>query len=109
MRRWGGRFTCIAPDTPGYGQSDPLPDPGATIDGFSDALVALLDALGLNRVAAYGFHSGGIILVNTLARAPQRFSAPAIGGYIYFRRGGLDQWRRSAPGMTVGLFLTSPA
>ncbi|TYC86053.1 alpha/beta hydrolase, partial [Novosphingobium sp. BW1] len=81
MRTWGANFTCIAPDTPGFGQSDPLPDADATIDDFSDALVDLLDALGLEKVAAYGFHSGGTILVNTLKRAPQRFTALAIGGY----------------------------
>ncbi|GAM05898.1 alpha/beta hydrolase [Novosphingobium sp. MBES04] len=81
MRTWGANFTCIAPDTPGFGQSDPLPEADATIDDFSDALVDLLDALGLEKVAAYGFHSGGTILVNTLKRAPQRFTALAIGGY----------------------------
>ena len=80
MREWGAQFTCIAPDSPGFGQSDPLPgDPD--IDDFADATVALLDALGLKRVAAYGFHSGGIILVTALKRHPERFSCLAIGGY----------------------------
>ena len=80
MRRWGEHFTCIAPDTPGFGQSDPLPgDPD--IADFADALSEFLDALGLARCAAYGFHSGGIILVTAVKRQPQRFSALAIGGY----------------------------
>lgn len=81
MLRWGAHFTCIAPDTPGFGQSDPLPDPAATIDDFADAVIGLLDALGLERVGAYGFHSGGIILVAALKRHPARFSALAVGGY----------------------------
>ncbi|MBS0480512.1 MAG: alpha/beta fold hydrolase [Proteobacteria bacterium] len=80
MRAWGHHFTCIAPDSPGFGQSDPLPgEPG--IDDFADATVALLDALGLDQVAGYGFHSGGIILVTALRRRPERFTALAIGGY----------------------------
>ncbi len=80
MRAWGVHFTCIAPDTPGFGQSDPLPgDPD--IDDFADAIIALLDALGLEQVAAYGFHSGGIILVTALKRHPARFRRLAIGGY----------------------------
>ena len=80
MRAWGDHFTCIAPDTPGFGQSDPLPgDP--TIDDFADATVALLDSLGLDQVAAYGFHSGGIILVTALKWHPARFSRLAVGGY----------------------------
>lgn len=80
MRQWGETFTCIAPDSPGFGQSDPLPgDP--SIDDFADALVDLLDALGLECVPAYGFHSGGIILVKALKRHPERFAALAVGGY----------------------------
>src|SRR5687767_7587119 len=63
MRDWSAHFTVIAPDTPGFGQSDPLqgePD----IDDFADAIVAFLDAVGIDRVGAYGFHSGGIILAS---------------------------------------------
>ncbi len=82
MRAWGARFTCIAPDTPGFGQSDPLPRPDASVDDFGDALVALLDELGLKGpVAAWGFHSGGIILMNLLRRHPGRLRRAAIGGY----------------------------
>ncbi len=80
MAKWGKHFTCIAPDTPGFGQSDPLagePD----IEDFADALFEFLDALGLGPCAAYGFHSGGIILVTALKRQPHRFRALAVGGY----------------------------
>src|SRR5690606_14285730 len=38
MTKWAQHFTCIAPDTPGFGQSDPLPgDPD--INDFSTALM----------------------------------------------------------------------
>ncbi len=80
MRRWGEHFTCIAPDTPGFGQSDPLPG-APEIGDFADALGAFVDAIGVGRCAAYGFHSGGIILMALLKRQPARFSAVAIGGY----------------------------
>lgn len=81
MRAWGADFTCIAPDTPGFGQSDPLTGADPGIDDFADAIVALIDRLGLAPVAAYGFHSGGIILVTAMKRHPDRFRALAIGGY----------------------------
>ncbi|WP_109807322.1 alpha/beta hydrolase [Sphingosinithalassobacter portus] len=81
MREWGKTHCCIAPDTAGFGHSDPLPDADADIDDFSDALIGFCDAIGLHRTAAYGFHSGGIILANTLRRHAQRFTAVAIGGY----------------------------
>lgn len=80
MTKWAQHFTCIAPDTPGFGQSDPLPgDPD--INDFSTALMEFLDAVGLQQTAAYGFHSGGIILVGALKRHPDRFTALATGGY----------------------------
>lgn len=80
LHDWGRSFMCIAPDTPGFGQSEPLPGT-PEIEQFADALVELMDALGLGRVPAYGFHSGGIILVTALKRHPERFRALAIGGY----------------------------
>ena len=80
MTEWGAHFTCIAPDSPGFGQSDPLPGT-PSIDDFAAAKIALLDALGLGKVHAYGFHSGGIILVTALKRNPERFRCLAVGGY----------------------------
>lgn len=80
MARWAEYFTCLAPDTPGFGQSDPLPgDPD--IGDFSAALIAFLDALGIDRTAAYGFHSGGIILIGAIKRYPDRFATLVTGGY----------------------------
>lgn len=80
MRQWSQRFTCIAPDSPGFGQSDPLPDT-PEVEDFADATVAFMDAVGLERTAAYGFHSGAIILVTAAKRHPARFAALAAGGY----------------------------
>jgi haloalkane dehalogenase len=85
MRDWGEHFTCIAPDTPGFGQSDPLaPRPDGAdpeIGAYADALAEFVRALGIARTAAYGFHSGGIILVTALKRHADLFSGLAIGGY----------------------------
>ncbi len=84
MRQWAKHFTCIAPDTPGFGQSDPLTKADGNapeIADFADALAEFLAAVGVARCAAYGFHSGGIILVTALKRHPDLFSSLAIGGY----------------------------
>lgn len=79
---WAPYFTIIAPDTPGFGQSDPLPGlERPEVEDFADALVDLLDALGLDRVGAYGFHSGAIILITAAKRHPDRFAAVAANGY----------------------------
>lgn len=81
MLEWGAHFTCIAPDTPGFGQSDPLPLPEPDINDYADAVLEFARALGLKRTAAYGFHSGGIILVTALKRQPDFFASLAVGGY----------------------------
>jgi haloalkane dehalogenase len=86
MRAWSRHFTCIAPDTPGFGQSDPLASADPDIDDYADAVVEFARALGLERTAAYGFHSGGIILVTALRRHPDLFSGLAIGGYAVWTR-----------------------
>lgn len=85
MSAWGAHFTCVAPDTPGFGQSDPLPGE-PEISDFADALDEFLVALGAGLCAAYGFHSGGIILIAAMKRHPRRFSALAIGGYAIWTR-----------------------
>lgn len=94
MRKWAQHFTCIAPDTPGFGQSDPLPG-NPEIADFSQALIELLDALGIAKTAAYGFHSGGIILVNAARHRPERFSALAIGGYGVWTPGEMALFGKS--------------
>ena len=81
MQVWGEHFTCIAPDTPGFGQSDTLAKPVPDINDYADALVEFLDALGVGCIPAYGFHSGAIILITALKRHPARFSGIAAGGY----------------------------
>ncbi len=81
MQQWGAHFTCIAPDTPGFGQSDPLPHPAPEIDDFADALIEFTDALGLEQISGYGFHSGGIFLVTAMKRHMAMFRTLAIGGY----------------------------
>ena len=81
MQQWAQHFTCIAPDTPGFGQSDRLHRENPDINDYADAIVEFVDAMGLAGTVAYGFHSGGIILVTALRRHPDRFRALAIGGY----------------------------
>ena len=44
-------------DRPGYGGSDPRPDP--TLLGWADDVQALADQLGLERSAVVGFSAGG--------------------------------------------------
>jgi haloalkane dehalogenase len=82
MQQWGRHFTLIAPDTPGYGQSDPLGPDEVPLEDFADAVVEFADAIGLRRFGIYGFHTGGSIGSLVAHRHPSRVAALASNGYI---------------------------
>lgn len=75
-------FTVIAPDTPGNGQSDPLPDPNATMDDYGDNLAKLLKVLGIPKVACYGFHSGSSVLAGFATRHPEMVHGAILNGFV---------------------------
>jgi len=84
---WGSTFTLIAPDSPGYGFSDPLQQAGlpvqsASIDDFATATLEFAAALGLERFGIYGFHTGASIGVALAHRFPARVSAVAANGLV---------------------------
>jgi pimeloyl-ACP methyl ester carboxylesterase len=62
----------IAPDLPGYGWSGPAPHKWAKDDVASDVL-ALLDALGLDRVLLVAHDWGGFVGYRMVLSEPQRF------------------------------------
>jgi len=62
----------IAPDLPGYGWSGPAPHKWTKEDVASDAL-ALIDALGLDRVLLVGHDWGGFVGYLMVLGAPERF------------------------------------
>lgn len=80
--RWQRHYTCIAPDTPGYGLSDPLGVAHAQMDDFAAAAVEFLDAIGIRKTALYGFHTGAMMAVQLAARYPQRVHTVAANGYV---------------------------
>ncbi|MBT4739347.1 MAG: alpha/beta fold hydrolase [Rhodospirillaceae bacterium] len=86
MLAWADTFTLIAPDTPGYGASDPLPEKedGALFDltDFTDALMAFADTLGLERFGLYGHHTGAMIAAECARRHPDRLTLTVANGYL---------------------------
>jgi pimeloyl-ACP methyl ester carboxylesterase len=70
----------IAPDTPGNGDSAPLAEPAPQIADYADALVRLMDALGIDRASLYGAHTGARIAVEAGVRHPDRVSAVIVDG-----------------------------
>jgi len=84
MQRYAAQFTVIAPDTPGFGYSDPLPQADADLAAFGRATWQLVQALGLERVAVMGMHTGGLIATWLAWAHPQAVSALVVDGYAAF-------------------------
>ncbi len=62
----------IAPDLPGYGWSGPAPHKWAKDDVAADVL-ALMDAMGLDRVLLVGHDWGGFVGYRMVLEKPERF------------------------------------
>ena len=55
--------TVVAPDTPGYGWSDPLQDPAEDLTGYVKALYSFTRRLGLESFGLYGTATGAQIAI----------------------------------------------
>lgn len=79
--------TVIAPDNPGFGLSDPLPEGPFDIDRFAHAVERLFIALGLSQAAIYGLHTGACIANRFAALYPHRVSGLVVDGFLLMEEG----------------------
>jgi pimeloyl-ACP methyl ester carboxylesterase len=82
MVRLEDRFQLIAPDLRGFGDSDKPPGPFGP-EGHAADMLALIDALGLQRVGVVG-HDVGAAAMQALARhAPGRVTGLFFFDFVY--------------------------
>jgi pimeloyl-ACP methyl ester carboxylesterase len=62
---------CIAPDTPGFGESEAPPEPAGIAD-FARAMLSLIDHLGFAQIDVLGYHTGAITSIVLALQAPSR-------------------------------------
>ncbi len=62
LEHFGATRRSIALDYPGYGESDPA-TPGTTRDDFAAAVLAAMDALGVEQAHICGLSLGGVIAI----------------------------------------------
>lgn len=75
----GTSLRAWALDTPGYGLSDPPPEP-AEIPAYAAALLEAVDALGIERFAVAGVHTGASLALQVALQAPARVTAAVFTG-----------------------------
>ncbi len=89
-------FKVIAPDTPGYGMSDP-PKATPTITTYAENLPAILDHFGIDKAAVLGHHTGASIACEFAALHPERVTKLILNGPPFYsprlRDKMLARWR----------------
>lgn len=83
---------AVAPDTPGFGESDPPPSKPSIAD-YAAAMTDFLDALGLNQVDVMGYHTGSEICVALALQQPQRVRKLVLTSAPIFSDEELDEFR----------------
>lgn len=82
--RLSSSFQVIAPDLPGYGESE-TPRVAYTVQFYVRFLLAFLDALGCSRILLAGLSMGGWLALEMALRHPDR-----VRGLILVDSAGLD-------------------
>lgn len=88
-------YRCIAVDLPGYGKSSKGEYEGS-MEFFSDAVISLVNKLGIRNFVLVGHSMGGQIAIVTALRYPDRVKAlvlAAPAGFETFHE-GQKQWFR---------------
>ena len=97
----GQSLTAVAFDTPGYGESDGPPGI-MEIPDYAATLLEAIDALGFDRFAVVGVHTGASLGVQLAVQTTDRVSHAVLSGVPIFppeeRARYLDSW---APPMPV--------
>ena len=76
LEHFGQARRAVAFDYPGYGESELIE--GATRDDYAAAILAAMDALGIDRAHVCGLSLGGVIAIAMHAAAPKRCASLII-------------------------------
>ncbi|MBV8924274.1 MAG: alpha/beta hydrolase [Bradyrhizobium sp.] len=82
MTRLSGRYSLIAPDLRGFGDSD-KPDGPYGPDRHVPDMLALMDALGIERFGVVGHDVGGAVMQPLARAAPDRLAGLFFFDFVY--------------------------
>jgi 3-oxoadipate enol-lactonase / 4-carboxymuconolactone decarboxylase len=102
------RYRVLRFDMRGHGRSPGPPGP-YTVDDLTDDAIALLDRLGIARVAFCGLSLGGAVGMTLAVRAPERLERLVLC-CTALEFGPASQWlERAATARTAGMAAIAPA
>ena len=76
--RLSKRFTVLAPDLAGYGDTAPLPKASPRVEDYARDVLNLLDAVGVSRFALYGVQFGAVVALSVAAEAAGRVTSLVV-------------------------------
>lgn len=85
----------LAVDNPGYGCSE-VPDHQPTVEEYADAIVTLLNHLGVSKAHLVGHHTGAVLAIDIAARHPRRVARLVLSGPPYMDQASRDSLREIA-------------
>jgi len=71
-------FSVLVPDLPGHGRSGG--EPLLSVEALAEWIVALLDAVGVDRATLVGHSMGSLVALEATARYPERISRAVLIG-----------------------------
>jgi pimeloyl-ACP methyl ester carboxylesterase len=89
--RLADRFHIVAPDLPGFGNSD-LPGRGCTFDRIADTIDRFTEIAGVDRYALYVFDYGAPTGFRLAVRHPERITAIISQNGNAYEEGLSDAW-----------------
>ena len=108
MAELAADFHCLALDTPGFGQSDPLLN-GNTIAGYATAVSQFLQAKNIDSCYLFGHHTGASIAVQIAHDYPDLIEKLALSGPPLLTEAQIAYLKTTLPTMDLdenGRFLT---
>ncbi len=93
MTELADRFRLFAPDTPGFGNSDPLGE--VSVEGFASIIRGFIGTLEIGPCNVFGHHTGAAIAVQLAHDWPELVKAMALSGPTLLT----EEQRHSLPGL----------
>jgi pimeloyl-ACP methyl ester carboxylesterase len=92
LPKLAARYAVYAFDTPGFGRSDPLPEPQRDVSFLADSIGDAIQGLNLPPVVVFGSHTGAAVGMELAARHPKIVRALMLDGVPIFNEEELSTW-----------------